>query len=76
MLADSLPGCVNSADKAAAVHGDPLPNLIDRPPGGQVTDYLNTGWWTTFNRADVFFVGCLLIPVLSWRTDRPQPAQP
>ena len=29
-------------------------NLVDRSGDGLVTDYLHTGWWPTFNLADVF----------------------
>lgn len=31
-------------------------NLVDRAGDGVVTDYLHTGWWPTFNLADVFIV--------------------
>ncbi|MDT9692565.1 signal peptidase II [Streptomyces sp. P9(2023)] len=59
----------------AAVLGGALANLIDRAPDGQVTDYLHTGWWPTFNLADVFIVcGGLLIVALSWRTDQQEAA--
>lgn len=58
----------------AAVLGGALANLIDRAPDGRVTDYLHTGWWPTFNLADVFIVcGGLLLVALSWREDRPGP---
>ncbi|SDL33295.1 signal peptidase II [Streptomyces indicus] len=60
----------------AVVLGGAVANLIDRAPDGRVTDYLHTGWWPTFNLADVFIVcGGLLLVALSWRADRPQPAQ-
>ncbi|MFI7236680.1 signal peptidase II [Streptomyces cyaneofuscatus] len=56
----------------AAVLGGAAANLIDRAPDGKVTDYLHTGWWPTFNLADVFIVcGGLLLVALSWRDDRP-----
>ncbi|MGC4971647.1 signal peptidase II [Streptomyces sp. DT199] len=59
----------------AAILGGAVANLIDRAPDGQVTDYLHTGWWPTFNLADVFIVcGGLLIVALSWRTDRQEAA--
>lgn len=52
----------------AAVLGGAAANLLDRAPDGQVTDYLHTGWWPTFNLADVFIVcGGLLLVALSWR---------
>ncbi|MFD4102588.1 signal peptidase II, partial [Streptomyces bacillaris] len=60
----------------AAVLGGAAANLIDRAPDGTVTDYLHTGWWPTFNLADVFIVcGGLLLVALSWRADRSRPAQ-
>lgn len=53
----------------AAVLGGAAANLIDRAADGQVTDYLHTGWWPTFNLPDVFFVcGGLLLVGLSWRS--------
>ncbi|MCX5418068.1 signal peptidase II [Streptomyces sp. NBC_00059] len=43
-------------------------NLVDRADDGVVTDYLHTGWWPTFNLADVFIVcGGLAMVALSWR---------
>ncbi len=39
--------------------GGALGNLVDRMDGGAggVVDYLHTGWFPTFNLADVFVVG-------------------
>lgn len=51
----------------AAVIGGGLGNLIDRSVDGVVTDYLHTGWFPTFNLADVFItigVGALLLTIL------------
>ncbi len=60
-----------SGGALAAVLGGAAANLIDRAQDGRVTDYLHTGWWPTFNLADVFIVcGGLLIVALSWRADR------
>ncbi|MET8127819.1 signal peptidase II [Streptomyces sp. NPDC005065] len=60
----------------AAILGGAIANLIDRAADGVVADYLHTGWWPIFNLADVFIVcGGLLLVALSWRTDRPRPAQ-
>lgn len=60
----------------AAILGGALANVIDRAGDGVVTDYLHTGWWPTFNLADVFIVcGGLLLVALSWRDDRPRSAQ-
>lgn len=38
----------------AAVLAGATANLIDRAQDGAVTDYLHTGWFPTFNLADVF----------------------
>ena len=40
-------------------------NLIDRAHDGLVTDYLHTGWFPTFNLADVFIVGAAAVLVLA-----------
>ncbi|OZM76448.1 signal peptidase II [Pseudonocardia sp. MH-G8] len=37
----------------AAVLAGAISNFIDRAPDGVVTDYLHTGWFPTFNGADV-----------------------
>lgn len=41
---------------AALVLGGAIGNLIDRLAGSGVVDYLHTGWFPTFNLADVFVV--------------------
>ena len=49
---------------ASFIAGGALGNLIDRIEGGSVVDLLHTGWWPTFNVADVFItlgVGLLLL---------------
>ncbi|MFC9990684.1 signal peptidase II [Streptomyces globisporus] len=52
----------------AAILGGAVANLIDRAADGQVTDYLHTGWWPTFNLADTFIVlGGLAVVALSFR---------
>lgn len=40
----------------AAVLGGAVGNLADRVADGVVTDYLQTGWWPTFNHADTAIV--------------------
>ncbi|GGS40320.1 hypothetical protein IX27_19775 [Streptomyces sp. JS01] len=40
----------------AAILGGAAANLTDRAADGLVTDYLHSGWWPTFNLADVFIV--------------------
>ncbi|MGQ0843430.1 MAG: signal peptidase II [Sporichthyaceae bacterium] len=37
----------------AVILAGALSNLVDRVPDGVVTDYLHTGWFPTFNGADV-----------------------
>jgi signal peptidase II len=51
-----------------AVLGGAIANLLDRTWNGHVTDYLHTGWWPTFNLADVCIVsgGILLAASSLW----------
>ncbi|KGI65942.1 signal peptidase II (plasmid) [Mycolicibacterium rufum] len=52
----------------AAMLGGAVANLIDRAGDGLVTDYLHTGWFPTFNLADVFVVtGAAVLVLASWR---------
>ncbi|PWJ53215.1 signal peptidase II [Quadrisphaera granulorum] len=46
-----------------AILGGATANLADRAVDGAVTDYLHTGWWPTFNLADVAICtgACLLV---------------
>ena len=54
----------------AAVLAGAAANLIDRAGDGVVTDYLHTGWWPTFNLADVLIVtGGILAALLSLRSE-------
>lgn len=54
-----------------AVIGGALANVVDRARDGQVTDYLHTGWWPTFNLADTFLVtGFIVIALLHARPER------
>lgn len=51
----------------AAVLAGAVANLVDRAGDGVVTDYLHSGWWPTFNLADVFITlgaAAVLIAVL------------
>ena len=41
----------------AVILAGALANLLDRAADGVVTDYLHTGWFPTFNLADVFITG-------------------
>ena len=49
----------------AALLAGAVANLIDRAADGVVTDYLHTGWFPTFNLADIFVVGGAAILVLA-----------
>ena len=54
----------------ALVLGGAVANLLDRSADGIVTDYLHTGWWPTFNLADVaIVVGGALLAVSIWSRD-------
>lgn len=56
----------------ALLLGGALANVIDRAGDGVVTDYLHTGWWPTFNLADVAVVtGALLLALTSVREPAP-----
>ncbi|MGC5628561.1 signal peptidase II [Georgenia sp. Z1344] len=55
-------------------------NLIDRASDGVVTDYLHTGWFPTFNLADVYITGGAITLVLvaltsGDRTENPTAAE-
>ncbi len=49
----------------AAVLGGAVANLTDRAGDGVVTDYLHSGWWPTFNLADMAIVTGAVLLVLS-----------
>lgn len=58
----------------AAVLGGAAANLLDRASDGTVTDYLHTGWWPTFNLADIAIVtGASLLLLAEIRRERPMP---
>jgi len=55
----------------AAVLAGAAANLVDRAGDGRVTDYLHTGWWPTFNLADVWITTGAAVAILaSFRSDR------
>ena len=62
----------------ALLLGGATGNLIDRSLDGVVTDYLHTGWWPTFNLADIAIVtGAGLLLLASLRSPHhPPPQQP
>lgn len=49
----------------ALILGGAVANFIDRAADGMVTDYLYTGWFPTFNLADVFITGGAVALVLA-----------
>lgn len=54
------------------VLGGAFANLADRMLGGTVIDFLDLGWWPSFNLADVWLtVGCALLFLASLRTPEP-----
>ena len=62
----------------AVLLGGAVGNLGDRGFDGVVTDYLHTGWWPTFNLADVAIVtgvGLLLLGLLRQPPDSDQGKQ-
>lgn len=55
----------------AGVLGGAVANLTDRAGDGVVTDYLHSGWWPTFNLADMAIVtGAILLVVSSMGASR------
>ena len=60
---------------AVLLLGGGLGNLVDRLDGAGVVDYLHTGWFPTFNLADVFVVGGAGVLVLGSVRGSATPAQ-
>lgn len=61
-------GTFASALAAGVVVGGAVANVVDRAQAGTVVDMLYTGWWPTFNLADVAIVcGGLALVVTEWR---------
>ncbi len=55
-------GQLPNAIAAGLIVGGAAANVIDRIQTGSVVDMLHTGWWPTFNLADVWIVaGCALL---------------
>lgn len=70
-------GMFASAIAAGVIGGGAIANVIDRVQGGTVVDMLYTGWWPTFNLADVAVVcGGFALAITNWRAAPPgdQPA--
>lgn len=54
----------------SAILAGAVANLADRSVDGLVTDYLHTGWWPTFNLADVFItLGAATVALALSRSD-------
>ena len=67
-------GLFASSIAAGVVVGGALANVADRSQAGTVVDMLYTGWWPTFNVADVAIVcGAFALAATAWRAP-PEPA--
>ena len=65
-------GMFSSNVIAGLVLGGAAANVGDRLIGGTVVDFLDLGWWPSFNLADVALVsGCVLLALDSFRTLAP-----
>lgn len=68
MAVAALRGAFPSPVAAGLVVGGAVANLGDRLLGGSVVDFLDLGWWPSFNLADVALsVGCGLLVLASVR---------
>lgn len=64
----ALRGAFPSPAGAGLVLGGAVANVGDRMVGGSVVDFLDLGWWPSFNLADIALsVGCVLLLVASSR---------
>lgn len=71
----AIRGFFPSPVAAGLVVGGAVANLVDRVMGGSVVDFLDVGWWPSFNLADAALVmGCVLLIVQSMRAERLQAA--
>ena len=61
-------GQLPSAVAAGLVVGGAAANVVDRLQAGTVVDMLHTGWWPTFNLADVWIVAGSALLVLAEAT--------
>ncbi len=61
-------GFFASSLAAGVVVGGAIANVADRAQAGTVVDMLYTGWWPTFNVADIAVVcGGIALAVTGWR---------
>ena len=56
---------------AGLIVGGAFGNVIDRAEAGTVVDMLHTGWWPTFNVADVAVVGGAILMAFSTAMQSP-----
>ena len=62
-------GMFSSNVIAGLVLGGAAANVGDRMVGGTVVDFLDLGWWPSFNLADVALLsGCILLALDSFRS--------
>ena len=72
LLVAALRGAIAPWWAAGLVLGGAVANLVDRVVGGTVTDFLDLGWWPSFNLADVWLTtGCSLLILASLRAPEP-----
>ncbi len=70
----ALRGAFTSNVLAGLLLGGAVANLVDRLIGGTVVDFLDLGWWPSFNLADVaLVVGCGLLVIDSVREPATSP---
>lgn len=70
----AIRGMFPSRVAAGLVLGGAVANLADRVIGGTVVDFLDLGWWPSFNAADVALsVGCALLVLMSLRAEATEP---
>lgn len=64
----ALRGAFSSPTAAGLILGGALGNVADRLVGGSVVDFIDLGWWPTFNLADVALtIGCAWLLLSSMR---------
>ena len=64
----ALRGFFPSRVAAGLLLGGAVANVVDRVLGGTVVDFLDLGWWPSFNVADASLsVGCVLMILASIR---------
>ena len=61
-------GILHPPAVAGLLLGGAVANLVDRVIGGTVVDFLDLGWWPSFNLADVYLtLGSVLVVLASLR---------